>query len=83
MAVWLNADIDLLWSRVRHKDTRPLLRTGDPLGTLTALYEARVPVYQLADLSVPCEANLPIAAMADRVIEVLLTRPDVLEVADA
>lgn len=83
VAVWLNADIDLLWSRVRHKDTRPLLRTGDPLGTLTSLYEARVPIYQLADLSVPCEANLAIDAMAQRVIDVLLTRPDVLELCDA
>ena len=83
VSVWLNADIDLLWSRVRHKDTRPLLRTGDPLGTLTSLYETRVPIYQLADLSVPCEENLPIDAMACRVIDVLLTRPDVLERCDA
>lgn len=83
VAVWLNADIDLLWSRVRNKDTRPLLRTGDPLGTLTSLYEARVPIYQLADLSVPCEANLAIEAMAGRVIDALLTRPDVLERSDA
>ncbi len=28
VAVWLDADLDLLWSRVRHKDTRPLLRTA-------------------------------------------------------
>ena len=83
VSVWLNADIDLLWSRVRHKNTRPLLRTEDPLATLTSLYEARVPMYQLADLSVPCEADLAIETMADRVIDVLLTRPDVLERSDA
>lgn len=27
VAVLLDADVDLLWERVRHKDTRPLLRT--------------------------------------------------------
>ncbi len=83
VSVWLNADIKLLWNRVRHKDTRPLLRTPDPLGTLTDLYEARVPVYREADLSVPCEAKLSIDAMAERVIDILLTRPDVLEEIDA
>ena len=34
VSVWLRADIDLLWARVRHKDTRPLLRTADPYATL-------------------------------------------------
>lgn len=83
VSVWLNADLDLLWGRVRHKDTRPLLRTPDPRGTLVALYEARVPVYQLADLSVACDAQLTIEAMASRVIDTLLTRSDVLEIKDA
>lgn len=79
VAVWLNADLDLLWNRVRHKDTRPLLRTRDPKGTLTEIYEARVPVYSLADLSVKADTRYSIDDMAERVIEVLLTRPDVLE----
>lgn len=79
VSVWLNADIDLLWSRVRHKDTRPLLRTADPKATLTGLYEARVPYYQQADLIVASQPGISIEAMADRVIAALLTRPDVLE----
>lgn len=79
VSVWLNADIELLWNRVKHKDTRPLLRTADPKATLTALYHTRKPVYEQADLSVACEANLPIDAMAGRVITTLLTRRDVLE----
>jgi shikimate kinase len=80
VAVWLNADLNLLWSRVRHKDTRPLLRVPDPLGALTRLYEERVPVYAKADLSVVSEPGISIDDMAKRVIEVLKTRPDVLEV---
>ena len=80
VAVWLNADLDLLWHRVRHKDTRPLLRVPDPLGALTRLYNERVPIYAKADLSVVSEPGLSIDEMAKRVIEALKTRPDVLEV---
>ncbi len=80
VAVWLNADLDVLWQRVRHKDTRPLLRGPDPFGTLKRIYEERVLVYALADLSVKSEQGLSIDDMALRVIDALKTRPDVLEV---
>jgi shikimate kinase len=82
IAVWLNADLDLLWSRVRHKDTRPLLRTADPYGTLKALYEARIPNYALAELQVEARSDYSIDEMAAKVIGALLTRPDVLEKAE-
>ncbi|MFV0515566.1 MAG: shikimate kinase [Jhaorihella sp.] len=80
VSVWLNAALDVLWSRVRHKDTRPLLRTGDPRATLSRLYDARVPLYALADLSVISDGDTPVEAMVDRVVAALATRPDVLEV---
>ena len=80
VSVWLNADLDLLWARVRHKDTRPLLRTPDPLGRLTELYEERVPTYRQADLAVKANKNYSIEKMVDRVVDALLSRPDVLEV---
>jgi len=83
VAIWLDADLDLLWNRVRYKDSRPLLRTADPKATLAALYHDRVPLYRQADLSVRCDPRLTIEAMADRVIDKLLTRPDVLERLDA
>ncbi len=83
VSVWLNADLDLLWNRVRYKTTRPLLRTQDPRATLAALYEKRVPVYKLADLSVACAPALSIDSMAARVIQTLLSRPDVVEQTDA
>ncbi len=79
VAVWLRADLELLWQRVRHKNTRPLLRTPDPYGTLKSLLEAREPVYALADLVVDSRPGLSIDAMADKVVEALATRPDVLE----
>lgn len=79
VSVWLDADLTLLWHRVKHKDTRPLLRTDNPYATLRALYEARVPVYALADLTVRAQPDYAIETMAQKVIEALLTRPDVLE----
>lgn len=79
VSVWLSADIELLWNRVKHKDTRPLLRTDNPKQTLTDLYEARVPYYRQADLSVQARPEYAIGDMADAVIAALKTRADVLE----
>lgn len=83
VAVWLDADLELLWNRVRHRDTRPLLRTADPKATLSELYAKRVPEYSKADLRVSCAPPVPLEKMAERVASVLLTRPDVLERRDA
>lgn len=84
VSVWLNADLDLLWQRVRHKDTRPLLRTVNPRATLAEIYAARVPLYALADVSVVSLPDLSIEQMVDRVIATLVAdRPDVLELEHA
>lgn len=79
LALWLNADLDLLWSRVKHRDSRPLLKTPDPFGTLKSLYETRVPVYSQADVAVRSEPDMTVQAMADRVVSVLAGCNDVLE----
>lgn len=79
VSVWIDAGLDLLWQRVRHKNTRPLLRTSDPRQTLTELYEARVPIYRLADLSVRSEPQFSIEDTARAVLETLRSRDDVLE----
>ena len=78
VALWLKADLDLLWSRVRRKDTRPLLQTPDPYGTLAALVAAREPVYALADLRVQAMPEASVEATAARVAARLAERPDVL-----
>ncbi|MEP1327769.1 shikimate kinase [Pseudophaeobacter sp.] len=78
-SVWLQADLDVLWNRVRHRDTRPLLQTADPHATLADLYRARVPLYAKADLTVVSDGQASIEEMVDRVLDALRTRPDVLE----
>lgn len=79
VSVWLRADLDLLWQRVRHKTTRPLLRTPNPRETLRELYEKRQPFYAQADITVDSEAELSVEDMAARVRQALKARPDVLE----
>lgn len=78
VSVWLRADLDLLWQRVRHKTTRPLLRTDNPRETLCQLYEARVPLYAQAEITVDSAADLSVEDMAVKVVAALAERPDVL-----
>ncbi|MEM9344855.1 MAG: shikimate kinase [Pseudomonadota bacterium] len=78
-ALWLRADLKLLWERVRHKTTRPLLRTENPHETLKALLEARDPFYALAPYVVDAQPGISIDEMAMKVINTLLQHPDLLE----
>lgn len=79
VSVWLRADLDLLWSRVRHKTTRPLLRTDNPRATLANYLAQREPLYAQADLTVEADPAYAIADMARAVLAQLQTRPDILE----
>ncbi|MEM7752072.1 MAG: shikimate kinase [Pseudomonadota bacterium] len=78
-SLWLRAELELLWQRVKHKTTRPLLRTDDPRATLADIQAVRDPVYALADLTVDAEHAFSIDDMTDRVIDVLAKDPSVLE----
>lgn len=83
LSVWLDAPLDLLWQRVRHKQTRPLLMTANPRRTLAEIYAARTPIYALANLRVETHASYAIADMSAKVHRALLERPDVLVPASA
>jgi shikimate kinase/3-dehydroquinate synthase len=52
ISIWLKADLDVLWRRVRKRSHRPLLQGGDPERTLRTLLEQRYPVYARADITV-------------------------------
>ncbi len=70
--LWLEADLDLLWSRVRHKTTRPLLLTENPRETLSELLSEREPVYRLAPMKLHVEPDWSIAQTAGHVLERLV-----------
>lgn len=77
-AVWLKADLELLWNRVRHRNTRPLLRTADPYGTLKALLNEREPVYAQAQLAVEAAEGRSIEEMAQHVAAALAQVPGLM-----
>lgn len=52
ISIWLKADLPVLMRRVSKRDTRPLLKTPNPEGTMRKLMEARYPVYADADITV-------------------------------
>lgn len=79
--VWLEADLPLLWSRVKHKSHRPLLRTDDPRATLADLLAARTPTYALAPHKVAVQPDWSIEATADQVMAILRRTGTVLETA--
>ena len=48
--IWLKAPVGLLLSRVKKRDTRPLLKDGDLRATMERLLKIREPVYATADM---------------------------------
>ena len=55
IAIWLDADLDTLVKRVARRDTRPLLKSGDPAEILANLAVVRNPVYAAAHIHVTVE----------------------------
>ena len=51
-SIWLHADLDTLLERTGRRDTRPLLKNGDPKEILSGLMAERYPVYAEADIRV-------------------------------
>jgi shikimate kinase len=73
VSVWLRADFDVLFRRVKRRNDRPLLKTADTAETLRQLMAERDPIYAQADASVhsrevPHETIVEeiLAALADR-----------------
>jgi shikimate kinase len=70
IAVWLDSDLDTLVDRVTRKDTRPLLRGGNPRAILTRLLEERRPAYAEAPIRVTSGSGPPAETVA-RILEAL------------
>ena len=70
VTVWLRADLDVLFERVRRRTHRPLLRQGDPREILGNLMNQRYPVYAEADIVVESTAQ-PADRTTEQTIEAL------------
>lgn len=80
VAVWLKAELNLLWARVRYRTHRPLLRTDNPYETLRRIYNERTPIYALAPIHVTAYSNYSIDKTANSVIATLAEYPEILKV---
>lgn len=73
VSIWIKAPIDVLLARVSRRDTRPLLRNGDPREILERLLVERTPIYAQADLTVESEDG-PHHTAVDRIVAALQSR---------
>lgn len=72
ISIWLKADIETLFRRVKRKSNRPLLQNADPEGTLRDLLAARESTYSEADLTVTsCE--VPHEEVVEAIVNLLDT----------
>ncbi len=69
ISIWLDADLETLWERVRHKKHRPLLNHARPKEILAELLETRNPYYALADYRVPSYAEQTHEEMVQRIAD--------------
>ena len=80
LSVWLSCDLETLWQRVRHRQTRPLLQTSNPKEVLAELLNKRNPVYAQAEMTFPAQPGETIEAATERLIGAIRrTQPDLLE----
>lgn len=70
VAVWLDCDIDTLVERTGRRNTRPLLRNGNPREILTALKEKREGAYSQAQLHVMTD-DCPHTETVNRILEAI------------
>ena len=68
VAVWIRGDLELLWSRVKDKPTRPLLARPDAKEVLVGLMKDRYPVYGEAQVIVDSEKSVPHEKMAQKIL---------------
>lgn len=70
IAVWIDADLDVLAERVSRRDNRPLVKGKDARAVLGELAEKRNPVYALAPIHVWSKTS-PHDATVDAILEKL------------
>ncbi|MFN6541065.1 MAG: shikimate kinase [Nostoc sp. EkiNYC01] len=76
LIVWLDAPVELIYSRLAEDTTRPLLQDADPQGKLRSLLEQRRSLYAQADIRIAIVQGETPEQIATRVIEAI---PSVLK----
>ncbi len=71
LAIWLDCDLDTLVERTSRKNTRPLLKTGDPRQILRDLKEKRSTAYSQAQIHVVTDDG-PHEATVARILQELV-----------
>lgn len=67
VVVWLDADIDILFNRIKKSKNRPLLQKPDPEAVLKQLLHDRTPIYAMADIKVK-SSDSPIHSVLENII---------------
>jgi len=70
VSIWLKADLDVLMERVSRRDTRPLLRAGDPREIMQRLIDERYPVYAGADITIESR-NVPHEIVVEQIVDAI------------
>ena len=74
VSVWLRAELPVLMRRVSKRDTRPLLKSGEPETVMRNLMAERYPIYGEADVVVESR-DVPHEVIVGEVIEALRRCP--------
>jgi shikimate kinase len=75
VSVWLKADLEVLTRRLRRRNDRPLLKTEDPVATLTNLLQMRDPIYATADVTV-LSRDVTHDVIVDEIVAAVVARLD-------
>jgi shikimate kinase len=70
VSIWLRAELPVLMRRVSKRDTRPLLKNGDPEATMRDLMDKRYPIYAEADITLESR-DVPHDVIVNEVIAAL------------
>lgn len=70
-SVWLRADVDLLYERVKGRPGRPLLQVADPRAVLEELNQRRSPFYAEADVTVDSRRGCSHETMARAIVDAI------------
>lgn len=73
LSVWINVPLSVLVERVGRRDTRPMLKGGDPVEIMTRLLKEREPLYAQADLTVNSEDG-PHQMAVEKIVAMLKER---------